>query len=74
MKVHETHPLAGKWKRLTGTSLRQFIDIMPWNGTVLPNTDALDEWLNPAEGESIRDALERQYGPEALEIMNKLFK
>ena len=72
MKAYETHQLAHQWERATGTSLRKFIDIMP-DATVIPNTDALDEWLSPEDGESIRDVLQQRYGDCAVEVLMKLF-
>ena len=73
MKVHETTKMADKWKRLTGTDFRQFVEIMPWNA-VLPDVEALEQWLKPREGESIQDALTSRYGQAATDIMLKLLE
>ena len=65
--------MADKWKRLTGTDFRQFVEIMPW-GAVIPDVEALEQWLKPREGESIQDALTSRYGQAATDIMLKLLE
>lgn len=73
MKVNQTYQLAKKWQKVTKTDLRHFVDIM-LDGEVVPNTSALEDWLQPEYNESISEALERKYGKTAVEIITKLFE
>lgn len=72
MKINQTYDLARRWERLTGTDFRRFVDILP-NGDVLPNVQALEDWLQPDDGESVEGVLLAQYGADTVWIMTLLF-
>lgn len=74
MKVFQTIEIADRWTRLTGVPFRPFVDIFPTDASVIPNVEALEAWLQPAEGESICECLERKHGRGAAEIISKLFE
>lgn len=74
MKLYETHELARQWMSATGLSLYRFIDNTIWVITheVMPDMEKLERWLKPAENESVSQALTRQYGEKANNVIKKL--
>lgn len=73
MKLYETHELARQWMQATGLSLYRFI-LPLWiaNGDCMPDMEKLERWLKPAENESVSQALTRQYGEKANNVIKKL--
>lgn len=76
MKLHETNELARQWMQATGLSLYRFIDNTIWVITheALPDMDKLERWLKPAENESVSQALTRQYGEKANNVIKTLLE
>ena len=75
MKLHETLDLSRQWMMATGLSLCRFI-LPLWlvNGDCLPDMDKLEQWLKPAENESVSQALTRQYGEKANKVIKTLLE
>lgn len=73
MKLYETHELARQWMSATGLSLYRFI-LPLWlvNGDCMLDMEKLERWLQPADNESISQALTRQYGEKANNVIKKL--
>lgn len=75
MKLHETRELARQWETATHTSLYRFISgVWIVAGDAIPDMDKLERWLKPAEGESVRRALVRQYGETAGSVIEQLLE
>lgn len=72
MKAYQAIDIADRWERLTGVPLRPFVEILPPDASVVPDVGALEAWLQPAEGESVRECLGRRHGNGAVEIIDEL--